>query len=61
MPKAGDVAKRSLDLLLGAVAFTVTLPIQALTVLAIRTSMGRPVLFRQERAGLHGRPFTLVK
>ena len=61
MPKAGDVAKRSLDLVLGAVAFTVTLPIQALTALAIRTSMGRPVLFRQERAGLHGRPFTLVK
>ena len=61
MPQAGDVAKRSLDLVLGAVAFTVTLPIQALTALAIRTSMGRPVLFRQERAGLHGRPFTLVK
>ena len=61
MPKAGDVAKRSIDLVLGAVAFTVTLPIQALTALAIRTSMGSPVLFRQERAGLHGRPFTLVK
>lgn len=61
MPKAGDVAKRSLDLVLGTVAFTVTLPIQALTALAIRTSMGSPVLFRQERAGLHGRPFTLVK
>jgi len=61
MPRAGDVAKRSLDLVLGTVAFTVTLPVQALTVLAIRTSVGRPVLFRQERAGLHGRPFTLVK
>ena len=61
MPKAGNVAKRSVDLVLGAVAFTVTLPIQALTALAIRTSMGSPVLFRQERAGLHGRPFTLVK
>ena len=27
----------------------------------IRVSMGRPVLYRQVRAGLHGEPFTLVK
>jgi lipopolysaccharide/colanic/teichoic acid biosynthesis glycosyltransferase len=27
----------------------------------IRVSMGAPVLFRQQRTGLHGKPFTLLK
>lgn len=29
--------------------------------IAIRLRMGSPVLFRQQRPGLHGRPFTLLK
>ena len=33
----------------------------AATALAIRVQMGAPVLFRQERAGMDGVPFTLVK
>jgi sugar transferase EpsL len=32
-----------------------------LTALAIRLKLGSPVLFRQARPGLHGRPFTLYK
>jgi len=57
----GVASKRALDLVLGSIAFVVTLPVQALTALAIRVAMGGPVLFRQERAGLHGQPFRLVK
>ena len=32
-----------------------------LTALAVRLSMGSPVLFRHRRAGYRGRPFTLLK
>ena len=39
----------------------VSLPVMALLALLVRAKLGRPVLFRQVRPGLHGRPFTLVK
>ncbi len=37
------------------------LPLLAVLALGVRLSMGRPVLFRQERAGRDGRPFTILK
>lgn len=37
------------------------LPVMAATAVAIRLSLGRPVLFKQVRPGLAGQPFTLVK
>ncbi len=37
------------------------LPILALTALAVLIAEGRPVFFMQTRAGLHGRPFRIVK
>jgi len=43
------------------VALTLCAPLFALLALLVRTKLGRPVFFRQERPGLHGRPFTLVK
>ena len=33
----------------------------AVIAVLIRTTLGRPVLFRQERPGLHGEPFTIYK
>jgi sugar transferase EpsL len=36
-------------------------PSMAMIALAIRLTMGRPILFRQPRPGLHERPFELVK
>jgi lipopolysaccharide/colanic/teichoic acid biosynthesis glycosyltransferase len=46
----------------GAVAGLVLLsPVLAATALAVRLRLGSPVLFRQERPGLHGRPFTMYK
>lgn len=53
--------KRTLDLLLACPAFALSLPVQALTAVAVRMSMGSPVLFRQQRPGLHGQPFEMVK
>ncbi len=53
--------KRALDLALTVPAAVVSLPVQALVAVAVRRTMGRPVLFRQERPGLHGESFTMVK
>ena len=36
-------------------------PLLALVALAVRLKLGSPVLFRQQRPGLRGKPFTLVK
>jgi len=38
-----------------------TVPLALGVALAVRIAEGRPVLFRQERAGLGGRPFLMVK
>lgn len=53
--------KRVVDVV-GAVALLVLLsPVFAAVALAVRLTMGRPVLFRQRRLGLRGRPFDLLK
>jgi lipopolysaccharide/colanic/teichoic acid biosynthesis glycosyltransferase len=57
----GLVLKRLFDLAVSLPAFVVSLPVQAVIALAVRLSMGRPVLFRQRRPGLHGEVFELVK
>jgi len=54
-------AQRSLDLI-GALAGLVLLaPLLGASALLVRLRLGAPVLFRQTRPGLHGRPFTLYK
>ena len=53
--------KRVVDLLAGGVLLLASAPVLALAALAVRLGSGRPVLFRQTRAGLGGRPFTVLK
>lgn len=53
--------KRGLDLVGAAVGLVVLSPVLAGAALAIRATLGRPVLFRQVRPGLGGRPFTILK
>jgi lipopolysaccharide/colanic/teichoic acid biosynthesis glycosyltransferase len=53
--------KRTLDAILSAILLVLTLPIVLVTACAIRYKLGTPVLFVQERAGWHGRPFFLLK
>lgn len=53
--------KRAMDVI-GAVAGLVVLsPVLAVVALLVRWRLGRPVLFRQERLGLHEQPFQLIK
>ncbi len=53
--------KRLLDLALTFPALVLLSPILAFTALLVRLTLGAPVLFRQQRPGLHGKPFTLYK
>ncbi len=53
--------KRAFDVVVSALALIVLSPILLVVALLVRLKLGRPVLFTQERPGLHGRPFTLVK
>ncbi|WP_416237591.1 exopolysaccharide biosynthesis polyprenyl glycosylphosphotransferase [Streptomyces sp. NBC_00162] len=53
--------KRGLDAVLALVALAAAAPVMAACALAVRTCDGPGVIFRQERVGLYGRPFTLLK
>ncbi len=54
-------AKRGLDLLVAGLALAVLWPVLLIVALAIRLTSPGPGLFRQERAGRDGRPFTFYK
>lgn len=55
------VGKRVFDLLLTIPALILLSPIFLLLWIFVRMKLGSPALFRQQRPGLHGRPFTLFK
>lgn len=61
MDWSNSLTKRGVDLLLVALSLPCVLPVLGLIALAVRCFLGSPVLFRQERAGRHGRPFVLFK
>ncbi len=53
--------KRFFDIFLVLVTLPFWLPLMGLVALSVWLTMGRPVLFRQRRPGLHAQPFTLLK
>ncbi len=52
---------RLFDITLSLAMLAFTLPLMLLAALAIRLDSRGPVLYRQERVGLHGQTFTLLK
>lgn len=59
--KALLAAKRAVDLFVSFVGLILVLPIMLLTAVAIWLETGTPILFRQERTGMKGRPFQILK
>src|SRR6185436_19161116 len=55
------VLKRGVDLGLRTLALLVALPFMAVIAVAIRLGSGPPVLYRQERMGLDGQRFQMLK
>jgi exopolysaccharide biosynthesis polyprenyl glycosylphosphotransferase len=57
----GIVGKRLLDIVLAAVALVVTAPLLLACAIVVRWADGPGVIFRQERIGMAGRPFSVLK
>lgn len=53
--------KRTFDLAASTVALVLLSPLLVGLMLIIRWRMGSPVIFRQERPGWRGKPFTIIK
>lgn len=53
--------KRAIDVVTAGLALLCLSPVLAVVAAAIRIACGRPVIFKQRRAGLLGRPFEIYK
>ena len=59
--RLGLAAKRGIDVVGSASLLVLTSPVMALIALAVKLETRGPVLFRQERLGLDGKPFVIRK
>jgi len=55
------ILKRSSDLIGCVIALLLTLPVQGFLALLIKLTSSGPILFKQERMGLDGKPFMMLK
>lgn len=61
MPRWQRVVKRSLDVVVSAVALVLLSPLLLYVWIRVRLSSPGPAIFNQERVGLYSKPFTLYK
>lgn len=61
MSVLGRILKRSFDFLLSLILVLVFMPLGLICALAVRLEDGGPVFYRQERVGLNGKPFHILK
>lgn len=57
----GLATKRAFDIVAALAGLLLAAPVLLVTALAVRIGLGKPVLYRQMRPGLGGRPFELLK
>lgn len=55
------VLKRAFDIAFSSIALVLLAPVLVIVAVLIKLDDGGPVLFRQQRIGRHGRPFTIHK
>jgi exopolysaccharide biosynthesis polyprenyl glycosylphosphotransferase len=53
--------RRGFDIAVSLALLLLTLPVMLATMLLIKIDSRGPIFYRQERIGLHGRPFSLIK
>lgn len=53
--------KRLLDIIIASIALILLSPLYAFVAYKVKKNLGSPVLFRQIRPGLHGKPFEMIK
>ena len=60
-PRSTVAMKRAMDVVVSGLLLILLSPLLAAIALAILLDAGRPVFFRQRRAGKDGEPFTMLK
>lgn len=60
-PRSTQAMKRTMDVVVSGALLALISPLLALVAVAILVDSGRPVFFRQRRAGKDGEPFTMLK
>jgi exopolysaccharide biosynthesis polyprenyl glycosylphosphotransferase len=60
-PRSTQAMKRAMDVVISGVLLALLSPLLAAIAVAIVVDSGRPVFFRQRRAGKEGEPFTMLK
>ena len=53
--------KRLLDIIIASIALVLLSPLYFIVARKVKKNLGSPVLFRQVRPGLHGKPFEMIK
>ena len=53
--------KRLLDIIIASIALVLLSPLYFYVAYKVKKNLGSPVLFRQVRPGLHGKPFEMIK
>src|SRR3954447_7022162 len=61
LSRSAEVAKRALDIVVSTIVLALLLPLLAMIAVAIKLDSRGPVLFRQWRAGVGGKPFLVMK
>ena len=61
MKSGYSAVKRALDVVVASLGLVVLAPVMLATTIAVLIALGRPVFFVQQRPGLWGKPFRLIK
>lgn len=61
MPKWQRMLKRLIDVTVSAIALVILSPLLLYTAIRVRLSSPGPIFFEQERIGLNGQPFKIIK
>ncbi len=61
MPNWQKVVKRLIDYLISFVALIILLPVILYAIIRVKLSSSGPIFYKQERIGLNGKPFDIIK
>ena len=61
MPVWQQKVKRGMDIVIAFLAIVILIPVYIITAIGVKISSKGPILFKQQRIGLHGKPFEMIK
>jgi exopolysaccharide biosynthesis polyprenyl glycosylphosphotransferase len=61
MPIGQQIFKRAFDIAVSLISIVILIPVYLSLALAVKLSSKGPILFFQERIGIHGKPFKIIK